>query len=173
MTVEDLQRLIRDIPDFPKPGILFRDITPLLKDPAALRTVARLLAEPLRAHRPRQVLGIESRGFILGPLVALELDAGFVPMRKAGKLPWTTLKESYALEYGTDTVEMHADAVESGTTVVIVDDLIATGGTAVAAAKLAERAGARVAALSFLIELGALGGRERLGARSVSSLIRY
>ncbi len=173
MTVEDLKRFIREVPDFPKPGILFRDITPLLREPRALAAAAKLLADPHRASPPAQILGIESRGFILGPLVARELGAGFVPVRKKGKLPWRTLQESYALEYGTDTVEMHVDAVAEGERVVIIDDLIATGGTALAAARLVERAGGRLLGLGFLIELAALGGRQHLGERPISSLIRY
>lgn len=173
MVAEDLRKLIRDVPDFPKPGILFRDITPLLADPDGLREAARLMADPFRESGADRVVGIESRGFILGPLVARELHAGFVPVRKAGKLPSSTYRESYALEYGTDVVEMHDDAVRRGHDVLIVDDLIATGGTAAAAARLVERAGGRVKGFSFLIELAALGGRRHLGDRPIRAAITY
>ena len=164
---------MREIPDFPKPGILFRDITPLLADAAALRAAATHIAAPFRGKGIERVLGIESRGFILGALAACELDAGFVPVRKAGKLPHAVLGESYALEYGTDRVEMHADGVRQGMRVLIVDDLVATGGTAKASCLLAERAGAVVCGLSFLIELAALGGREQLGSHPVHAVLRY
>lgn len=173
MTADDLKQLIREIPDFPKPGILFRDITPLLQDPVALDQAARLMAAPFVGRGIDRVMGIESRGFILGPLVALRLHAGFVPVRKPGKLPHDTLEESYDLEYGSDRVQVHVDGVRRGHDVLVVDDLIATGGTALAAARLAERAGGRVVALSFLIELTALAGRQRLGARPVTSVLAY
>jgi adenine phosphoribosyltransferase len=173
MVPDDLRKLIRDVPDFPKPGILFRDITPLLADAEGLREAARLMADPFRESGLDRVVGIESRGFILGPLVARELHAGFVPVRKPGKLPSETYRESYELEYGTDTVEMHVDAVRLGHGVLIVDDLIATGGTAVAAARLVERAGGHVAGFSFLVELGALHGRARLGDRPASAVLTY
>ena len=173
MDEQQLKGLIREIPDFPKPGILFRDITPLLQDPAALSDVARQLADPFRHLGIDRVIGIEARGFILGPLVALELRAGFVPVRKKGKLPHDVLSASYALEYGTDTIEMHVDGVMRGHAVLIVDDLIATGGTAAAACQLAERAGGTVQGLSFLIELAALSGREMLSGRTVHAVIKY
>src|SRR5436190_12598568 len=173
MDPTQLKGLIREIPDFPKPGILFRDITPLLQDPVALEDVARQLAEPFRAAGIDRVIGIESRGFILGPLVARELHAGFVPVRKKGKLPFEVFAASYALEYGTDTVEMHVDGVMRGHEVLIVDDLIATGGTAAAACELVERAGGHIRGLSFLIELTALPGREKLAGRNVHAVISY
>lgn len=173
MNVETLERRIREVPDFPKPGILFRDITPLLADAAALKAATSHLAQPFADEGIERVLGIESRGFILGALVAAELNAGFVPVRKAGKLPHDVLSESYSLEYGTDSVELHADALRPGMRVLVVDDLIATGGTARAAATLAERAGASVRGLSFLIELEALGGRQQLGNRRIHSVLRY
>ncbi len=162
MTV-DLRSFVRDIPDYPKPGILFRDLTPLFGHPAALREAVRALAEPFRQRGIERVIGIESRGFILGAPVALELGAGFAPVRKAGKLPHDTLAETYDLEYGTDTVEIHADALRKGERVLLVDDLIATGGTAAAALRLAEQTGAEVLGCAFLVELEALGGRKALG----------
>lgn len=171
--IERMRALIRDVPDFPSDGILFRDVTPLLGDARALADAADLLAEPWREEGIERVLGIESRGFILGPLVATRLGAGFVPVRKAGKLPWRVLRESYALEYGEDTVEMHEDAVGDDERVLIVDDLVATGGTAAAACTLAEQAGARIVGLSFLVELAALEGRARLGERRIESLLTY
>jgi len=171
--MRDLKPLIRDVPDFPKPGIIFRDITTLLKRPEALRYVVDALAEPHKGAGIEQVLGIESRGFILGPPLALLLGAGFVPVRKPGKLPARTISESYTLEYGTDSLEMHRDALEQGQTVLIVDDLLATGGTARAAVNLARRSGAKVAGLSFLIELAFLDGRAKLDGLDVYSLVRY
>ena len=171
--VERLKALIRDVPDFPKPGIVFKDITPLLKDPEGLREAGRLLAALCSEARPDKVVAIESRGFILGSLVAAELGRGFVPVRKPGKLPARAIRASYALEYGTDSLEMHEDALARGERVVIVDDVIATGGTARAVAELTERLGARVAGYAFLIELSFLGGRDKLGGYDVASLIRY
>jgi adenine phosphoribosyltransferase len=171
--VESLKAKIRDVPDFPKPGIVFKDITTLLKDPESLRLSADLLAELVRGRSARKVLAIESRGFILGSLLADRLGLGFVPVRKPGKLPAATRRASYSLEYGTDSLEMHVDAVEPGEPVLIVDDVIATGGTARAVAELAEGLGARVEAYAFLIELGFLNGRERLAGYEVLSLIRY
>jgi adenine phosphoribosyltransferase len=169
----ELRALVRDIPDFPKPGILFRDVTPLLGDGKAFRTAVEALAEPFRNARIDRVLGIESRGFILGAPVALVLDAGLVIVRKAGKLPWRTHQASYDLEYGTDRVEMHVDAVRPGERVLVVDDLIATGGTAAASVRLAREAGAEVVGCAFLIELSALGGRARLDTPTVHVVIRY
>lgn len=169
----DLRKFIRDIPDFPKPGILFRDLTPLLEDPGALRVAVERLAEPFRDQGVDRVLGIESRGFVFGAPVAIALGAGFALVRKAGKLPYTTRSVEYALEYGTDQVEMHVDAVLPGHRILLVDDLIATGGTAAAALQLAADAGAEVLGCTFLIELTALGGRARLGDRRIHSLIEY
>jgi adenine phosphoribosyltransferase len=173
MDVQHLKGLIRDVPDFPKPGILFKDITPLLQDPIALDECIRLLAAPFREAGIDQVLGIESRGFILAPLVARELHAGFVPVRKRGKLPHEVLQASYALEYGEDTIEMHVDAVRPGHDVLIVDDLIATGGTAAAACQLVERAGGVVRGLSFLVELSDLRGRQALDRFTVHSILNF
>ena len=169
---KDLRALIREIPDFPKPGILFRDITPLLADGAGLKEAVRCLADPFRG-RTDVVLGIESRGFILGAPVAVELGVGFAIVRKPGKLPAATVAASYELEYGTDSLEIHADAVGRGHRVLIVDDLLATGGTARAAVDLVSRLGGEVVACSFLIELAALGGRARLAPVEAHAVLRY
>jgi adenine phosphoribosyltransferase len=165
--------LIRDIPDFPQPGILFKDITPILADAAALDEVIGAMSETIRTYKPDLIVGIESRGFIFGVPVAHDLGLGFAPVRKLGKLPHRTIRQEYALEYGTNTVEMHIDSVQPGQRVVIVDDLLATGGTAQAAALLVEELGGEVAALSFVIELGFLNGRERLEGRNVHALVAY
>ncbi len=159
----DLLRFVRDIPDYPKPGLLFRDLTPLFGDATALRDAVVELAAPFREKGIERVIGIESRGFILGAPVAIELGAGFTPVRKAGKLPHETIAETYELEYGTDTVEIHADALRPAERVLLVDDLIATGGTAAATLRLAQKMGADVVGCAFLVELEALGGREVLG----------
>jgi adenine phosphoribosyltransferase len=167
--------LVRSIPDFPAPGILFRDITPVLHDAAALDAAVRLhldLIDDLHGQIDR-IVGIESRGFLFGMAVAHALGAGFVPVRKPGKLPAPTVHQTYALEYGQDRLHMHADAVSPGDRVLIIDDLLATGGTAQAAAQLVEGLGGRVVACLFLIELAALGGRDRLGDRRVESVIVY
>ena len=173
MSELDLRSFVRDVPDFPRPGILFRDVTPLLADPAALREAIRRLAEPFRAARIERVVGVESRGFLLGAPVALELGAGLAIARKPGKLPRRTLGVSYALEYGTDRLEMHADAVEPGQRVLVVDDLVATGGTAAATLRLARSAGADVVGCVFLIELVALGGRAQLDAEPIHAVLEY
>jgi len=168
-----LKELIRDIPDFPTPGILFRDITPVLQNPKAFREVVCSMVECVRPMKPDVIVGIESRGFILGAPIALELGTGFVPVRKAGKLPAETIKAEYALEYGTSTVEMHRDALEPGTRAVIVDDLLATGGTAKAAVQLVEELGGIVAGISFLIELTFLKGRNLLEGYDVRTIVSY
>lgn len=173
MDEQQLKGLIRDVPDYPKPGILFKDITPLLQDPVALDECVRRLAAPFREAGIDRVLGIESRGFIFAPLVARELHAGFVPVRKRGKLPHDVLRASYALEYGEDTVEMHVDGVRRGHDVLIVDDLIATGGTAAAACQLVGRAGGSVRGLAFLVELSDLRGRRRLDGFTVHSILTF
>ena len=173
MDLERLRSRIRCVPDFPKPGIIFRDITPLLADAEALDSASERMAGPFLDAGIDLVLGIESRGFIFAPLVARRLHAGFVPVRKLGRLPAEVLRETYALEYGVDSLEMHADAVGRGHRVVIVDDVMATGGTAEATCRLAERAGADVMGLSFLIELTSLGGRTRLAERKLHSVIQY
>jgi adenine phosphoribosyltransferase len=172
---ERLQRIvsrIRDVPDFPKPGILFKDITPLLGDGPAFRTVTDLLVEQIAAHKPELIVGIESRGFIFGAALAERLGVGFVPVRKPGKLPYKTTRETYSLEYGTDALEMHEDAVQ-GRRCLVVDDLLATGGTASATARLITRQGGTVEGFAFVIELGFLKGRERLGKLPVHALIHY
>lgn len=170
---DSLTRFIRDIPDYPRPGILFRDITPLLGDPAALAESISLLAEPFRGRGIQKVAAVEARGFIFGSSVALALGAGFVPIRKKGKLPWKTRAASYDLEYGTDTLEVHQDAFTPGESVLVVDDLLATGGTVGAVRKLIEDQGAHLAGMAFLIELDFLQGRETLGSVPVHSLIHY
>ena len=174
--VERIRKLtehVRDVPDFPKPGIVFKDITPLLGHPEAFRESLALLGERARALAPDAVVAIESRGFIFGAALAHLLGLGFVPVRKPGKLPWKTARKEYALEYGTDALELHVDALSSGRRVVSVDDLLATGGTAAAAAHLVEGQGAKVAGCLFVIELGALGGRKKLAAYAVDALIAY
>lgn len=170
-----IQKLIRDVPDFPKPGIVFKDVTPLLADAQAMALVYEAMAAPFLAGDPQVdlVLGIESRGFIFGTPLAQRLGVGFAPVRKPGKLPWRTVAESYALEYGTDTLELHEDAVQPGMNVLVVDDLLATGGTLRAACRLVERLGAKVAACAVLIELGFLEGRKNLDGRRLHSVIRY
>jgi adenine phosphoribosyltransferase len=168
-----LRARIRDIPDFPKPGILFRDLTPLMGDGAAMRTTVELLVEKIAPHRADTIVAIESRGFIFGAPVAVEMGIGFAPVRKPGKLPWRTTKRTYDLEYGTDSLEMHADAVVQGTRVVIVDDLLATGGTAAATAELVRAQGGQVVGLAFVVELELLRGRDRLPSVPVDALIRY
>lgn len=171
--IESLKTAIRDVPDFPKPGIVFKDITTLLKDPLAFRRAMDLLVV-LCSDRPvDKVVAVESRGFIIGSLLASRLDVGFVPVRKPGKLPHRTRRASYALEYGTDSIEIHEDAIAPGERVLVVDDLIATGGTARAVAELVESLGGKVAAIAFLVELTFLNGREKLKGYDVLSLIRY
>ena len=173
MSGADLRALIRDIPDFPKPGIVFKDITPLLLDPAACDEAVAQLAEWARPRQVDLVLAAEARGFILGGALARELGAGFVPARKPGKLPWDTVSAEYILEYGVDALEMHADALAHGARVLIHDDLLATGGTAAALCELAEGLGAQVVGLAFVIELAFLGGREKLRGHDVHALIGY
>ena len=169
----DLKTLIRDVPDFPKPGILFKDITPLLRDGAALRECVRQLAERLDGRPVDAVAGIESRGFLFAATLAAELGVGLIPLRKPNKLPYRRLRESYALEYGSDSLEMHEDAVAKGERIALVDDLLATGGTMSAARRLIERAGGEVSACLFVIELGFLEGRSKLAGVPVESLLRY
>lgn len=167
----DLRRFIRDVPDFPTPGILFRDITPLLASPEAFRAAVDAMVAPFRDARAGKVVGIEARGFMFGAAVARELGLGFVPARKPGKLPGRTEKVAYGLEYGSDALEVHADAFSPGESVLIVDDVLATGGTSAAAAELVERLGARVTALVFCIELAALQGRSRLSGRLAHAVL--
>ena len=171
--VDSLRARIRDVPDFPRKGIVFKDITTLLQEPDGLRDTSRALSQLCHGRAVDKVLAIESRGFIFGALLAERLGKGFVPVRKPGKLPYRTLSASYALEYGEDSLEIHEDALRPGDRVLVVDDVIATGGTARAVGELVERLGASVTAYAFLIELTFLKGRERLVGSEVLSLIRY
>jgi adenine phosphoribosyltransferase len=171
--IEGLRRLIRDVPDFPKPGIVFKDWMPMLGDSQALHDAVALLAEPFANERIDHVIGVEARGFLLGIPVAMQLGAGFVPVRKQGKLPHETFDITYDLEYGTDTLEMHVDAVLEGERVLLIDDLLATGGTAAAAVELVRKARADIAGCAFLIELDFLHGAKKLGVDRVRSLIHY
>jgi adenine phosphoribosyltransferase len=171
--MEHLKTKIRHIPDFPKPGILFYDITTLLNDPQGFREMIVALASPFSARGVDQVVGIESRGFILGAAVADRIGAGFVPVRKRGKLPSQTIRASYDLEYGSDSLEMHRDAIEPGQRVLIVDDLLATGGTARATVNLVKQLGGVVEGVSFLIELLALDGRSKLAGENVTVVLTY
>lgn len=171
--MDNLKSKIRHVPDFPKPGILFYDITTLLQDPAGLRDAIDSLTTPFIGQGIEMVVGIESRGFIFGAAVADRLGAGFAPVRKPGKLPSTTTRVSYDLEYGSDALEIHDDAVKTGQRVLIVDDLLATGGTARAAADLVGRLGGQVHALAFLIELVGLNGRDKLAGQTLHSVLQY
>ncbi|MBZ0113980.1 MAG: adenine phosphoribosyltransferase [Thermoanaerobaculia bacterium] len=171
--MEDLKTYIREVPDFPKPGILFYDITTLLADPKALRMTVDRFVWLFAGQTIDKVIGMESRGFILAPIVAYNLNAGFVPVRKPGKLPADTESSSYALEYGSDTLEIHADAIKPGEKVLIIDDLVATGGTAEATAALVEKLGGTVVSMGFLVELTFLEPRKRLAGRNLVSLIQY
>jgi adenine phosphoribosyltransferase len=173
LNCEPLKKLIREVPDFPKKGILFYDITTLLKDKVGLATLIDALAEHYINQDVDLVLGMEARGFIFAPALAYRLNAGFVPLRKPGKLPAATAKFDYALEYGTNTLEIHKDAIEKGQRVLIVDDLLATGGTANATARLASSLGAEIAGLGFVVELDFLKGRELLQGYDVFSLLHY
>ena len=168
---EGLERLIRDVPDYPKPGIVFKDITPLLRDPAALSLAVEYLTQPFRHQRIDVVVGAESRGFIFGTAVARNLSAGFVPVRKPGKLPIETHQESYELEYGTDALEIHVDAIAKGDQVLMVDDLLATGGTMAACCRLVERLGGHIVGAAFLLELDFLNGRSKLEGYPIHSIM--
>ncbi|MCZ6564806.1 MAG: adenine phosphoribosyltransferase [Gammaproteobacteria bacterium] len=169
----DLKSIIRDIPDFPKPGIVFRDITTLLQNPEGLRYIIDHFSDAYSDQRIDYVLGIESRGFIFGAPLAYKLGAGFVPVRKAGKLPAQTHSIEYELEYGTDRLEIHKDAVQPGSQILVVDDLIATGGTAAATAQLIDQLDCRVIAFAFVIELSGLGGRDKLPGAPIKTIIKY
>ncbi len=168
-----LEKYIRNIPDFPKPGIQFKDITPLLASPEAFRECVSQMAAPFKGKRIAKVAAIEARGFLFAPYIAGELNAGIIPLRKPGKLPFTTVQYTYSLEYGEDTIEMHTDAVANGEKVLIVDDLLATGGTVHAACQLIEKAGGVVEGVSFLIELAFLEGRKKISGYTVESLIKF
>lgn len=173
MSSKSLADHIRAIPDYPKPGVTFRDITPLLGNGAALAAAVDQMAERFAAERVDRVIGIEARGFILGAPVAVSLGAGFVPVRKAGKLPWAVVREEYQLEYGTDKLEIHRDAIHPDERVVVIDDVLATGGTAAATCRLVETLGATIVGLGMLIELKALNGRSVLGQRRIESLLEF
>lgn len=169
----DLATRVRDVPDFPKEGIVFKDIMPLVADPDYLKETIDRLAEWSAPRSPDIILGAEARGFIFGGALAYELGCGFVPARKPGKLPWDTVEATYELEYGTDTLEVHADAVGDGTRVIVLDDVLATGGTALAKIELVERLGGKVVGALFVVELAFLSGRERLNGHDVHALISY
>jgi adenine phosphoribosyltransferase len=169
----DLRDKIRDVPDFPREGILFKDVMPLIADPAYFAESIRQLAEWTRPRQPDLVLGAEARGFIFGGALAYELGAGFIAARKPGKLPWETIEATYALEYGVDSLQVHRDAVRPGARVIVLDDVLATGGTAKAKCELVEQLGGVVAGVVFVIELAFLNGRERLAGYDVHSLIQY
>ncbi len=171
--MEDLKKLIREVPDFPKPGILFYDITTLLKDPVGLHRAVDALAEHYLKRKIDRVVGIEARGFIFAPMVAYRLNAGFVPVRKVKKLPAEVARATYNLEYGQDALEIHRDAISEGHEVLIIDDLLATGGTAAAVAQLVESLGGRVSGIGFLIELEFLKGREKLPKYELHSILKY
>lgn len=170
---EKIKSYIRDIPDFPQKGIIFRDITPLLKQPAIVKEIIDRFEEFAKEKGVDVVAAIESRGFIFAMPLCLRLEVPFVPIRKEGKLPWETVKETYELEYGTATIEMHKDAIVSGQRVLLIDDLLATGGTALASAKLVEKLGGKVVGIAFVIELTYLNGREKLKDYDVLTLVRY
>lgn len=168
--IERVSRAIRDVPDFPRLGITFKDITPVLSDPALLRDVVRAMQAPFATSDISHVVAVESRGFLFGVPMALALGAAFVPVRKPGKLPWRAARESYALEYGNDAIEIHTDALSTGARVLIVDDVLATGGTAAATCRLVERQGGQVVGVSVLMALGFLRGRDALGARRIHAV---
>ena len=173
LTAADLQKAIRNVPDFPKPGIQFKDITPVLADPALFSRCIDMLCDGYGPNDVDTVVGIDARGFIFAAAVAYKLQAGFVPVRKKGKLPYSTLEQEYDLEYGTNTIAIHTDALKPGSRVLLVDDLLATGGTAAASADLVRKVGARILAISFVIELSFLKGREKLKDFPVQSLVVY
>ena len=173
MQIEQIEALIRDVPDFPEPGIVFKDITPVLADPIAFSTIIDLIVVHFGRGNVDKVVGIEARGFILGAPVAYHFGAGVIPVRKKGKLPHETLEETYALEYGTAALEIHTDAVQAGERVLVVDDVLATGGTAKAAASLVERVGGKVCGIATLIELEFLHGRDKLQGYDLFTLIKY
>ncbi|MDD5492396.1 MAG: adenine phosphoribosyltransferase [bacterium] len=168
-----LEKFIRDIPDFPKKGIIFKDITPLIGDPQVFKTVINLLAKKYKNKKVDKIMCVESRGFIFASALSYKLGIGIVPVRKPGKLPYKTIKETYALEYGTDTLEMHVDAFKKGDRVIIIDDLLATGGTVEACTRLVKKLGGKVAGIGFVIELGFLHGRDKLKGFDIFSIIKF
>ncbi len=172
-SVADLQRAIRNVPDFPKPGIQFKDITPVLADPVLFTRCVDLLCDGFEPKDVDTVVGIDARGFIFAAAAAFKLKAGFVPVRKKGKLPYSTLEQEYELEYGTNTIAIHTDALKPGSRVLLIDDLLATGGTAAASANLVQKVGAKILAISFVIELSFLNGRSKLSNYPVHSLVVY
>ena len=171
--MRQLKKLIREVPDFPRPGILFYDITTLLKDPIGFQVLVKEMVGGCKNFRPDVVLGIEARGFLFGPILAAHLETGFIPVRKAGKLPAETISVEYDLEYGQDSLNLHKDAIKPGERVLIVDDLLATGGTAAASCQLVEKLGGTVAGLAFIVELTFLKGREKLSGSGVFSVLQY
>lgn len=171
--MESIKRLVRDIPDFPKPGIIFKDITPILGDPGAMARITGAFEKEFEAAEPTRIIGIESRGFIFGSILATHLELPFTPIRKPGKLPYDKISVSYTLEYGQGELEMHTDGVTKDDRVLILDDLLATGGTAQAACELVEKVGASVAGVGFVIELGFLEGRKKLQGHNIVSLVTY
>lgn len=173
MTLDDLRTKVRDVPDFPAPGILFKDLMPLIADADAFRTTIDLLADWCAPRAPDVILGAEARGFIFGGALAYRLGCGFVPARKPGKLPWQTVEATYDLEYGQDTLQVHADAIDAGSRVIVLDDVLATGGTACAKVELVERLGGTVVGALFVVELTFLHGRDRVSGIDVHSLISY
>jgi adenine phosphoribosyltransferase len=173
LDVGRLKELVRDVPEFPKPGVVFKDITPLLADPDAFRAAVDAIADHYAGHGVERVVGIEARGFILAAPVAYRMGASFIPVRKPGKLPWQVARQEYLLEYGSDQLEVHRDGIFTDERVLIVDDVLATGGTAAAAVQLVRHLGGTPVGLAFLIELGFLGGRERLGGIEMLSLLSY
>lgn len=173
MPTEALKNAIRDIPDFPAPGIIFKDITPVLSDPQLFRSAILQMVAALSAHKVDKIVGVDARGFIFGAAMALEMGIGFVPARKAGKLPWKCISETYELEYGSAKLELHEDAINANENVVIVDDLLATGGTAEAVVKLIERLGGNIQQISFFAELSFLPGRKVLEGYSVNSILQF
>ncbi len=168
-----LRELVRDVPDFPKKGIVFKDITPLLQNPSSLKEIVNKTTDHYKNKKIDMIVGAEARGFLFGPAVAINLGAGFIPVRKPGKLPYETASETYELEYGTDTLEIHKDAIKTGDSVLMRDDLLATGGTMAACCKLVESLGGNIAGCAFLIELGFLNGKDLLGKYDIFSLIQY
>ncbi|MCP4265888.1 MAG: adenine phosphoribosyltransferase [Candidatus Brocadiaceae bacterium] len=168
-----MKELVRDIPDFPKKGIVFKDITPLLQNPSSLKEIVNKITDHYANQKIDIIVGAEARGFLIGPAVAINLNAGFVPVRKPGKLPYETASETYELEYGTDTLEIHRDAIKAGDNVLMLDDLLATGGTMAASCKLVEALNGKIVGCAFIIELGFLNGKDLLNKYDIFSLIKY